>query len=150
MKFILNLIILLSLASCSNDTRDNSEEITLSVNGVWKPVQYEYKGKSYPIGDCEKKSQILINTDYSGVYESYIKDEVSGNCINPDSFSGKWNYDKLYNILTLSYTEGGVPKTLKKDIEGLSDIELRISDSSKNVDGLAGNDDAVLVYKREF
>lgn len=150
MRFFISLIAVLCLASCGDDDRDNSTtEITSSINGVWKPVKYEYKGKNYPVGDCEKKGQILINTDFSGVYERYIKDDVSGNCVNPDSFSGKWNYDKLYNSLVLSYTEAGVAKTLKKDIEGLSDIELRIADSSKNLDGLPGNDEATLVFVRE-
>ncbi|MDR6463315.1 lipocalin family protein [Chryseobacterium sediminis] len=150
MKFLIGLIAIMGIVSCSSDDdRSNSKTEEVSVNGTWKPSRYEFKGKNYPVSTCEKKGQILINTDFSGVYERYEAGAGAGECIKPESYSGKWAYDRMYGKLTLTYTEAGVSKTSQKTVEDFSATELKITDGSKNVDGIPGNDDAVLVYIRE-
>ena len=150
MKFLIGLIAIMGIVSCSSDDdRSNSKTEEVSVNGTWKPSRYEFKGKSYPVSTCEKKGQILINTDFSGVYERYETGAGAGECIKPESYSGKWAYDRMYGKLTLTYTEAGVSKTSQKTVEDFSATELKIVDGSKNVDGIPGNDDAVLVYIKE-
>lgn len=150
MKFLIGLIAIMGIVSCSSDDdRNNSMTEEVSINGTWKPSRYEFKGKSYPVSTCEKKGQILINTDFSGVYERYEAGAGSEECIKPESYSGKWAYDKMYGKLILTYTEAGVSKTSQKTVEDFSATELKIADGSKNVDGIPGNDDAVLVYIKE-
>lgn len=150
MKFLIGLIAIMGIVSCSSDDdRNNSMTEEVSINGTWKPSRYEFKGKSYPVSTCEKKGQILINTDFSGVYERYEAGVGSEECIKPESYSGKWTYDKMYGKLILTYTEAGVSKTSQKTVEDFSATELKIADGSKNVDGIPGNDDAVLVYIKE-
>lgn len=150
MKFLIGLIAIMGIISCSSDdNRSNSITEEVGINGTWKPSRYEFKGKSYPVSTCEKNGQILINTDFSGVYERYEAGAGSGECIKPESYSGKWAYDKMYGKLTLTYTEAGVSKILQKTVEDFSATELKIADGSKNVDGIPGNDDAVLVYIKE-
>lgn len=150
MKFLIGLIAIMGIVSCSSDDdRSNTRVDEVSINGTWKPSRYEFKGKSYPVSACEKKGQILVNTDFSGVYERYDTDAGTGNCVKPESYSGKWTYDRMYGKLTLTYTEAGVTKTSQKTVEDFSSTELRIADNSKNVDGIGGNDDAVLVYIKE-
>ncbi|MET3035354.1 lipocalin family protein [Chryseobacterium sp. NRRL B-14859] len=150
MKFLIGLIAIMGIVSCSSDDDRNSSTIDeMSINGTWKPTRYEFKGKSYPVSTCEKKGQLLINTDFSGVYERYDTDIATGDCLKPESYTGKWTYDKMYGKLTLAYTESGISKNLQKNVEDLSSTELKIADGSKNVDGIAGNDDAILVYTKE-
>jgi hypothetical protein len=150
MKFLIGLIAIMGIVSCSSDDdRSSSIPDEVSISGTWRPSRYEFKGKSYPVSTCEKKGQILVNPDLSGVYERYETDAGSGNCIKPESYTGKWTYDRMYGKLTLTYTEATATKTLQKNVEDFSTTELRISDASKNVDGIPGNDDAVLVYLKE-
>jgi len=150
MKFLIGLIAIMGVVSCSSDDdRSNSRAEEVNINGTWKPSRYEFKGKSYPVSTCEKKGQILINTDFSGVYERYEAGAGSGECIKPESYSGKWAYDKMYGKLTLAYTEAEVSKNLQKTVEDFSATELKIADNSKNIDGIPGNDEAVLVFRKE-
>jgi hypothetical protein len=150
MKFLIGLIVIMGMVSCSSDDdRVSSVTEEMGINGTWRPSRYEFKGKSYPVSTCEKKGQILINTDYSGVYERYEEGTGSGDCTKPESYSGKWAYDRMYGKLTITYTESGVSKTSQKTVEDFSATELKIADGSKNVDGIPGNDDAVLVYIKE-
>ncbi|MCW3160139.1 lipocalin-like domain-containing protein [Chryseobacterium oryctis] len=146
-KFLFSFIVLvLTFSSCSNDgnTQDTIIE-TPNISGSWKPSRYEFKGKSYAVSDCEKKGQLLVNTDFTGVYERYGIG-IDNNCNKFDSFSGKWDYDKMGKILTLTYMENGINKTLTKEIVDFSSIELKILDSSKDLDGIPGNDEATLVF----
>ncbi|HCN51411.1 MAG TPA: hypothetical protein DIT10_20380 [Chryseobacterium sp.] len=150
MKFLIGLIAIMGIVSCSSDDdRSNPTQDEVGINGTWKPSRYEFKGKSYPVSTCEKKGQILINTDFSGVYERYDTDAGTGNCIKPEAYLGKWTYDRMYGKLTLTYTESGISKTSQKNVEDYSTTELKIADATKNVDGIPGNDDAVLVYIKE-
>lgn len=138
--------------SCSNDNSREDTIVTIpDINGVWKPLRYEFKGKTYPLNDCEKKGQILINANLSGVYERFgISDSDSdSDCNLYDSFSGNWNYDNINKVLTLTYNENGIAKTLKKQIEDFSSTELKITDSSKDLDNVAGNDEASLIYIKQ-
>lgn len=139
----------MGIVSCSSDDNNNVVEENISINGSWKPYKYEFRGKTIMVGDCQQQGQISINADLSGVYERYDISESSGGCNKFDSFVGKWNYDKLYNTLTITYTEADIVKTLKKQVESYSTTELRISDSSKNLDNAPGNDTATLVYRKE-
>lgn len=149
MKFIIGLITITSIVSCSNDDDRGTTVIeTPNINGVWKPARYESKGKTYPLNDCERKGQLLVNNDLSGVYERYDTPS-SGSCNLLDSFSGKWEYDNMNKILTLTYNESGNIKTLKKEVEDFSTTELRILDNTKNLDGLPGNDEASLVFVKQ-
>lgn len=149
MKFIIGLIAIISIVSCSNDDERGTTVIeTPNINGVWKPARYEFKGKIYPLNDCEKKGQLLVNNDLSGVYERYDTPSA-GSCNLLDSFSGKWEYDNMNKILTLIYSENGNTKTLKKEVEDFSTTELRIFDNTKNLDGLSGNDEASLVFVKQ-
>lgn len=149
MKFIIGLIVMMSIVSCSSDDeRSTTVIVPPNINGVWKPARYESKGKTYPLNDCEKKGQLLVNNDLSGVYERYDTPS-SGGCNLLDSFSGKWEYDSMNKILTLTYSENGNTKTLKKEVEDFSTTELRIFDNNKNLDGLPGNDEASLVFVKQ-
>lgn len=150
MRLFISLFVIMTIVfSCSND--DNREDTILEtpdINGVWKPTRYEYKGKTYPLTDCEKKGQILVNTNFAGIYERY-GENTSGNCNLFDSFSGNWTYDKMNKILTLTYNENGTAKTLKKQIEDFSSTELKITDTSKDLDNVPGNDEASLVFTKQ-
>jgi len=151
MKNLISLFILIFIVtSCSNDdSRGDSVIETPNVIGTWKPVRYEYKGKGYILNECEKKGQIHINNNFSGVYERYGIASSGTDCNLYDSFSGSWSYDNMNKILTLTYTENGTVKTLKKVIENFSDTELKITDSSKDLDNIPGNDEAALVFIRQ-
>lgn len=149
MKFFIGILLLVGIASCSSDSNDNVIVENVNINGSWKPYKYEFRGKDLLLSACEKKGQLLINPDFSGVYERYVLVAQSENCNKIDSFTGKWNYDKLYSSLTLTYTEAGVSKTMKKEIDSYSGTELRIYDNSKDFDNVPGNDEAILVYRKE-
>jgi hypothetical protein len=150
MRLFINLFVLITVvASCSND--DNREDTVIetpNINGVWKPARYEYKGKTYVVSDCEKKGQILIGANFTGVYERY-GENTSGNCNLYDSFSGNWSYDTMNKVLTLSYNENGTVKTLKKQIDDFSSTELKITDTSKDLDNVPGNDEASLIFTKQ-
>lgn len=148
MRLFIGILLLMSIASCSSDDDRTVVNENVSINGAWKPYKYEFKGKEIMLSDCEKKGIIFINPDFSGSYERYDASS-SGNCNLFDSFGGKWTFDKMYQTLTLTYTESGVSKTLKKEIDSYSSTELRINDSSKNLDTTPGNDEAVLVFRKE-
>jgi hypothetical protein len=151
MKNLISLCILIFIVtSCSNDdSRGDSVIESPNVVGTWKPVRYEYKGKVYILNECEKKGQIHINSNFSGVYERYGIASSGTDCNLYDSFSGNWSYDNMNKILALTYTENGTVKTLKKVIENFSDTELKITDSSKDLDNIPGNDEAALVFIRQ-
>ncbi|PIF47433.1 lipocalin-like protein [Chryseobacterium sp. 52] len=149
MRFFIGIFLLVWTVSCSNEDNDNVVTENISINGSWKPYKYEFRGKTILLSDCERKGQILINADFSGAYDRYETDAVNGNCIKPDSFTGQWVFDKMYSILNLTYTEGGVSKTVKKEIDSFSSTELRIHDNSKNLDNVPGNDEAVLIFIKE-
>jgi hypothetical protein len=151
MKNLISLFILIFIVtSCSNDdNRGDSVIESPNVVGTWKPVRYEYKGKVYILNECEKKGQIHINSNFSGVYERYGIASSGTDCNLYDSFSGNWSYDNMNKILALTYTENGTVKTLKKVIENFSDTELKITDSSKDLDNIPGNDEAALVFIRQ-
>ncbi|WP_431610707.1 lipocalin family protein [Chryseobacterium sp. 'Rf worker isolate 10'] len=148
MRLFIGILLLMSIASCSSDDDRTVVNENVSINGTWKPYKYEFKGKEIMLSDCEKKGIIFINPDFSGSYERYDASS-SGNCNLFDSFGGKWAFDKMYQTLTLTYVESGVSKTLKKEIDSYSNTELRINDSSKNLDTTPGNDEAVLVFRKE-
>lgn len=149
MRFFVALIAMMSIVSCSdNDDRENTIIKTPKINGTWKPVRYEFKGKTYPVTQCENKGHILINDNLSGVYERYSS-LTSGSCSMIDAFSGNWTFDTMNKTLTLTYTENGLTKTLVKDLEDFSDTELRIRDSSKDLDNNPGNDEASLVFTKQ-
>jgi hypothetical protein len=151
MKNLISLFILIFItASCSNDeSRENTVIETPNVVGTWKPVRYEYKGKVYILDECEKKGQININDNFSGVYERYGIASSGTDCNLYDSFSGNWGYDNINKTLTLTYTENGIVKTLKKIVESFSNTELKIVDSSKDLDNIPGNDEAALIFIRQ-
>ncbi|MGH1519561.1 lipocalin family protein [Chryseobacterium sp. JK1] len=139
----------MGIVSCSNDD-DNNNVVTneVGINGTWKPFKYEFRGKNIALNDCEDKGVIMINADFSGAYDRY-ESGTSGNCNLSDSFVGKWTYDSLYNTLTITYLDGGVTKTMKKEVQSYSSTELRIRDNSKNLDNSPGNDEATLVFRKE-
>lgn len=147
MRLFIGIIMLMCFASCSSDNANVIEE-NVSITGNWKPYKYEFRGKNIMLDDCQKKGQILINGDFSGVYERYGL-STTGDCHKLDSFVGKWSYDKLYNILTLTYAESGENKTMKKEVDSYSTTELRIHDNSQNLDNVPGNDEAILVFRKE-
>ncbi|CAA7197152.1 lipocalin family protein [Chryseobacterium potabilaquae] len=151
MKFLTNLIVAMILvSSCSNgDSREDTTFEIPNINGMWKPSRYEYKGKIYSLPDCEKNGQLLVNIDFSGVYEEFGKSSVDNNCNKFISFAGKWGYDAMNRMLTLSYKENGVTKTLTKEVEDFSDVELKIFDNSKDLDGIPGNDEASLIFTKQ-
>lgn len=148
MKFLIGFFFLMCIISCSNDDDNNNIVDNVSINGNWKPYKYEFRGKTYMVNDCGLKGQLLINADFTGVYERYDL-STSGNCTKFDSFAGKWGYDNLYSTLTLTYNEGGAVKTLKKEVESFSITELRVYDNSKNLDNVPGNDEAVLIFIKQ-
>ena len=149
MRLFISLFILMTMVvSCSNDdSREDTIIKTPDITGTWKPERYEYKGKTYLLTDCEKKGQILVNTNLAGVYERY--GDNTGNCNLYDSFSGNWTYDNMTKVLTLTYNENGTVKMLKKEVEDFSSLELKITDSSKDLDDVPGNDEASLVFIKQ-
>ncbi|RNA63418.1 hypothetical protein D1631_16580 [Chryseobacterium nematophagum] len=151
MKFLMNLIVVMMLvSSCSNDDsrQDTAFEIP-NINGTWKPSRYEYKGKVYSLSECEKNGLLLVNTDFSGVYEKFGVSPIDNNCNKFISFAGKWSYDAMNRVLTLTYKESGDTKTLTKEVEDFSDVELKILDNSKDLDGIPGNDEATLIFTKQ-
>ncbi|MDR2237783.1 MAG: lipocalin family protein [Chryseobacterium sp.] len=146
MRFFIAIFLIIGFASCDDD-KDN--EAKLDITGTWKPSKYEFKGKTILLNDCEKKGVIQINTDFSGAYERFISEAVTGNCLQPDSRTGDWSVDNVYSTLTFRYKEEGTPKTLKKEIESVTNTELRVMDNSKNLDDIEGNDEAILVFTKE-
>lgn len=151
MKLLISLTILFFLvSSCSDDDIMQDTVIQESeIVGMWKPLRYEYKGKTYPVSGCQQKGQILINFDFSGVYENYDVPSSTGNCNLLNSFTGKWNYDMKDNTLKLTYKESGANKILSKNVETFSDTFLKISDNTKDLDNIPGVDDATLVFTKE-
>ncbi|WP_294249396.1 lipocalin family protein [uncultured Chryseobacterium sp.] len=151
MKLLISFLLMAGMAiSCSNsDERENTVLPAPDLNGVWKPVRYEYKGKIYLLADCEKKGQISVNSNFSGVYERYGSTGSSSNCTLYDSFAGNWSYDKVTKILTLTYQENGISKMLKKEVQDFSSVELKITDNSQNLDNVLGNDEASLVFTKQ-
>ncbi|QBJ86669.1 hypothetical protein DDI74_10525 [Chryseobacterium gleum] len=149
MRSFIGIVLLMSIASCSSDDDHAVVNENVNISGNWKPYKYEFRGKEVMLSDCEKKGVIFINPDFSGSYERYDVSSSSGSCNLFDSFGGKWVFDKMYQTLTLTYTESGVSKTMKKEVDSYSSTELRINDNSKNLDNMPGNDDAVLVYIKE-
>lgn len=136
--------------SCSgNDDVENTVIQKPNLTGTWKPQRYEYKGKTYPLSQCEKQGQILINVNLSGVYEKYGAASSGENCNLLDSFLGVWSYDEFTKDLVLTYNESGAVKTLKKEIVDFSENELKITDTSKNLDNIPGNDEASLVFVKQ-
>jgi len=150
MKYFIGIVFLMMAVGCTSDDDTPVTDDNVSINGTWRPYKYEFRGKNIMLNDCEDKGVLSINTDFSGFYDRYEKSETTGECIATDSYAGKWNYDKLYSNLTLTYNESGENKIIKKQIQGFSDAELRIQDNSKNLDNVPGNDEAVLVFKREL
>lgn len=147
MKFFIGIFLFMTVISCSsNDDNDNNAVESVSINGNWKPYKYEFRGKSIILNDCEKKGEISINPDFSGTYERYEL-SASGDCNHIDSFGGKWSYDN--SSLTITYNEAGTVKTLKKAVQSFTDVELRILDSSKDLDDTPGNDQAILVFAKQ-
>lgn len=150
MRIFVGIFLLICAVSCSNGDDDNVvAPEPVNVSGNWKPVKYEFRGKTIPLSACEQKGHILINTDFSGSYDRYDTEAVTGNCVKPDSFAGQWVFDQLYSTLNLKYVEGGVTKTVQKEIESFSPTELRILDNSKNLDNVPGNDEATLIFIKE-
>ncbi|MDR6921902.1 MULTISPECIES: lipocalin family protein [Chryseobacterium] len=151
MKYFIGIFLLMGVISCSSDSDNSVVDEVVTVNGTWRPYKYEFRGKNIMLNDCEDKGLIVINNDFSGVYDRYESSATTDDCTLVDSFTGKWTYDKLYNVLTLEYTdEEGLDKTMRKEIKTYSTTELRIRDNSKNLDNQPGNDEAVLVFKREL
>lgn len=147
MKYVVGILLLLGVASCSSDDANVIVQ-EVQINGNWTPYKYEFRGKDVQLNDCERKGQLVINADFSGVYERYAIVEPTGNCNKVESYPGKWSYDKMNHILTLTYTEAGTTKTLVKEVDTFSETELKISDNSKNLDSVPGNDEGVLVFRK--
>lgn len=148
MRFFIGILLLVGVASCSSDDDANVINQEVQINGNWIPYKYEYRGKDVQLNDCDRKGQLAINADFSGVYERYAIVEPTGSCNKVESYPGKWSYDKMDHILTLTYTEAGTSKTLKKEVETFSETELRILDNSKNLDNVPGNDEGTLVFRK--
>ncbi|SEM16554.1 Lipocalin-like domain-containing protein [Chryseobacterium taichungense] len=151
MKLLSKIIIIMVVAiSCSgNDAVEDTIIEKPNLTGTWKPQRYEYKGKTYPLTECERKGQIVVNASLSGIYERYGVSASTGNCNLDDSFAGKWVYDEVTKDLTLTYNENGTAQTLKKEILDFSDNELKILDASKDLDNVPGNDEASLVFVKQ-
>ncbi|WET47379.1 lipocalin family protein [Chryseobacterium indologenes] len=147
MRLVVGILLLLGVASCSSDEANVIVQ-EVQINGSWTPYKYEYRGKDVQLNDCDRKGQLVINADFSGVYERYAIVEPTGNCNKVESYPGKWSYDKMNHILTLTYTEAGTSKTLVKEVDTFSETELRISDNSKNLDNVPGNDEGILVFRK--
>lgn len=146
-KFFIGFFLFMVVTSCSSSNDDNSIiEDSVNITGNWKPYKYEFRGKTILLNECEKKGQISINTDFSCVYERYNLAN-SGNCGLTESYSGKWSFDN--SSLTLTYSEAGTIKTLKRTVQSFDDFELRISDNSKDLDDTPGNDNAILVFVKQ-
>ncbi|WP_250253875.1 lipocalin family protein [Chryseobacterium sp. Marseille-Q3244] len=146
MKNFIRILLLVGMVSCSSNDDTPTVVDNTNITGSWKPSNYEFRGKPIALNDCEGKGQLVINADYSGNYGRY--EMASDNCNLVDSYSGKWSYDKLYNVLILTYTEGTETKTLRKEVESYSETELRIRDNNKNLDGVPGNDTGTLVFRK--
>lgn len=147
MKFFFGICLFMTVISCSgNDDNENTPVESVSINGSWKPYKYEFRGKSILLNDCDKKGEISINSDFSGTYERYALSST-GSCDHIDSFGGKWSYDN--SSLTITYNEAGTIKTLKKTVQSFTNVELRISDNSKDLDDTPGNDMATLVFVKQ-
>lgn len=148
MRFFIGILLLAGMISCSNEDNNNVVEEKINITGSWKPYKYEFRGKTIMVSNCQQQGLIQINTDLSGVYERYDV-STTGNCNKFDSFVGNWSYDNLYSSLTITYTEANVVKTMKKDIDAYSMTELRMYDNSQNLDNVPGNDEAILVFRKE-
>ncbi|UKB80375.1 lipocalin family protein [Chryseobacterium sp. MEBOG07] len=130
MKLFIGILLFISIASCSSDDDRTVVNENVSINGSWKPYKYEFRGKNIALNDCEDKGVIMINADFSGAYDRY-EAGISGNCTLSDSFVGKWTYDSLYNTLTITYTEAGITKTMKKKYSHILILSLGFGTTAK-------------------
>lgn len=140
--FVFSLFIFFFLSSCNRDESPKTTPNTMNYVGVWKPSHYELKGKTYSLTDCQKKGVINIQTTMAGSYESY--ETISSNCSNVESFAGTWQTSS--SELKLNYSEAGVTHTKILNVNTLSTSQLKVDDNTHNIDGIPGNDEAVIVY----
>lgn len=145
MKNIFYTVLILFFISCRDEPNHQNttalEDYNKQIQGTWTPSYYEYKGKIYPVNDCQKSGRILVSSDMSGTYEVY---DMNGSCQNLNNYIGIWSYGT--NGLSITYTENGVSKIKNLPFNTISDSELKLYDNSKNLDGLGGLDEAILVY----
>lgn len=143
------VLTLILIFSCRNESpqEPNPYDINAALKGNWKPSYYELKGKVYQVSTCQSNGLITINSTMNGSYDVIDKD-IANNCQTVFTAAGSWKVDSNTGNLILSYNENSTPKTVNLSLSTVNDTELRINDSSKNVDGTGGLDDAVLVYKK--
>lgn len=144
--FLICFSVLFFFNSCRDENSTPSPSNIFNWVGSWKPIQYEYKGKVFALESCQKQGKILINNDMSGTYINYIYS--GGSCNMLENLSGTWSYDSTSLTLRLSYVESGVSKTKNFMVSSISGNELKLEDYTRDVDGVSGIDDAVLVYTK--
>lgn len=149
MNKYLVLPILVALASCDKDDESTSSK-PLEINGTYKIHHYEYKSKNYNVVGCDVGDKILINADKTGVFENSELNDATQACYLLESLAGNWEIKSQEGVLNLKYNKNGVQQTRTFTISGISDTEIRIENSSKNIDGIPGNDDVIEVWTKQF
>lgn len=143
-KIIIVLFAFIFIGCRSDDNKP--QNTTVSIVGSWKPVRYEFHGKTYSVTDCQKKSELLVNSNMTGYYDSYYYTTM---CEHTASYTGSWHFDQNNEILSISYIDNGVTKTKTFTVSNVSSTELSLLDNSHDIDGIAGNDNAELVFKKQ-
>lgn len=139
------LIPVVALFSCKDDRVEDTKPTDIS--GNWKISHYEYRGKSYDVSGCDTDDRIVIQKDFQGSYKN--SELVSNVCDYTENISGNWDFKYLESKLILKYQENNIEKSKTINLEEYSDTYLKINVKDKNIDGVAGNDDAIEVWIKD-
>lgn len=143
MKKILFLFLITSvLLSCREEDGNIKPESENLYVGNWKATAYEFKGKLFPLNSCENQTSLKINSDLSGTYDLY--EPSAGNCIHSLELTGKWV--KSTTGLNFIYQLNGSSQELNFSVESVSQFDLKINVSNKDIDGNGSVDEGVLVF----
>ncbi|WP_312322986.1 lipocalin family protein [Soonwooa sp.] len=148
-KIILSIIMGSIIISCNND-REPSPSQPVNLKGTFKLSHYEFKSKNYNITGCDINDKIVINSDKTGVYEDSEYNDATQGCYVAENYAGTWNLQSQEGLLILKYKSNGLDQTKSFDLIGISDTEIRLEISSKNIDGNPGNDNAVAVWTKAY
>ena len=140
---MLFLIPIVLLFSCKDDN-DVQDTKPVNISGNWKISHYEYRGKDYQVAGCDLDDRIIIGENLQGSYKN--SELISNVCDYSENISGNWDFNYLESKLTLKYQENNVINKKVINLSEYSDSKLKIAVNDKNIDGVAGNDDAIQVW----
>lgn len=146
MKNMLFLLIpVVILFSCKEDEVEDTKPSDIS--GNWKISHYEFRGKNYDVSGCDTDDRIVIQKDFKGSYRN--SNLIANVCDYAENISGKWDFNYLESKLVLKYEDNNIEKSKTINLDEYSSAFLKINVKDKNIDGVAGNDDAIEVWIKD-